>query len=406
MAEVLDSPRNPKYSTLDSWRGIACLMIVVLHAVHYANESGQAGSKAAKATLMILAKFSVGVPMFFVISGYCIAATSDSTRRRPRAPVQFFSRRFRRIFPPYWALAAICVGVVVALTAVGQADLVSDEYGLIPHPSRLTWSEWLGYVTLSETWRPHLFGDPELKVVGPAWTLCYEDQFYAVCGLVRLVVPRRFFAGVAAVTVLTLAVAPLGLAPGGPAIQGFFFDGRWLMFAEGVAVYYVLNYSRSKARGVAAFVALLLAVSALRWGVPAVSVNDLWRNRTGELVWSMGFALALILLHPWDHLMSRSPLFRPLAVCGRMCYSLYLVHWPVTVVITTYFYRAGVRGVWPTLLIVAPLAIAASIVAAWLFHLAVERRFLNRPVAGPPLPGSEKQRASVVPQYEGVRVGG
>jgi peptidoglycan/LPS O-acetylase OafA/YrhL len=66
-----------------------------------------------------------------------------------------------------------------------------------------------------------------------------------------------------------------------------------------------------------------------------------------------------------------------------MCYSLYLVHWPVTVVITTFFYQAGVRGFWPTLLIVAPIGIACSLASAWLFHVLVERRFLNSAAAVP-----------------------
>jgi peptidoglycan/LPS O-acetylase OafA/YrhL len=96
---------------------------------------------------------------------------------------------------------------------------------------------------------------------------------------------------------------------------------------------------------------------------------------------STAFALTLILLHPWDHRTFAARALRPIALCGQMCYSLYLVHWPVTLVITTAFYNAGVRGFWPTLLVVAPLAIAASIAASWLFHLAVERRFLNSPIS-------------------------
>ena len=104
----LPPPRNPRYLTLDHWRGIACLMIVVLHATHNASpDGGGAAGGLGRGILSVISRMGFGVPMFFVISGYCIAATSDSSRRKPRAPWRFFTRRFRRIFPPYWTLALL-----------------------------------------------------------------------------------------------------------------------------------------------------------------------------------------------------------------------------------------------------------------------------------------------------------
>lgn len=358
-------------------------MIVVLHAAHYASEGQAASGPVGRAVLWVMSKLGSSVPIFFVISGYCIAATSDSSRRKPRAPLRFFVRRFRRIFPPYWIFVLITLALVVSLTALGRGDLVSSDYGLIPHPARLSWSQWVGNLTLTETWRPNLFGDAELKIIGPAWTLCYEEQFYAVCALLLLVSPRHFFSGVAAVTLLTLTLVPWSLSPEGQVVRGFFFDGRWLMFAEGVAVYYLLNYSRTRWFGVAFFAVLLVILVALRmW--PLVAANELYRNRVWELIASTAFTIVALLLRPWDERFVQSRLSRPLAVCGRMCYSLYLVHWPITVVIASYFHGAGVRGLWPTLMFVAPLGIVASIVSAWLFHRAVETRFLNSPATTVP----------------------
>jgi peptidoglycan/LPS O-acetylase OafA/YrhL len=376
-------PKNPRYASLDLWRGIACLMIVILHAAHNMGADG-APHGLAKVIYLAIAKFGVGVPMFFVISGYCIAATSDSTRRKPRAPALFFYRRFRRIFPPYWAAALLSIALVLLLTAAGQGDLVSTEYGLIPHPVRLSLSQWFGNFTLTETWRPNLFGAPELKIVGPAWTLCYEEQFYAVCGLLLVFAPRHLFAGAASITALTVLIAPLGFLQNGPRIQGFFFDGRWLMFAEGVAVYYALNFAPSRRGWMVASAMVLAATCVLRWGIPAVAAHGDWRDRAFELVASSAFALAILILQPWDQRLLRSRFAWPFAVSGQMCYSLYLIHWPITVVLTTAFHRAGVRGPWPTLLIVVPVALILSIGASWIFHVLVERRFLNAPVASPP----------------------
>ena len=368
--------RNPRYLTLDLWRGLACLMILILHAANKATEGSEAASGIGKIVLAVISRMGVGVPFFFVISGYCIAATCDSTRRKPKAPTRYFYRRLRRILPPYWALTIVTILVTMALTTVGQADLVSDEYGFVPHPATLSWSQWLGNLTLTETWRPHLFGDSELKIVGPSWTLCYEEQFYAVCGILILVAPRRFFAGVAGVTLLTLAIMPFG----GEAIQGFFFDGRWLMFAEGVAVYYLLNYTEGRRRGLVVFSLLLAAIVGIRWGIPGIAASEFWRQRVAEFIASTAFALVITFLHRWDRQSAESRALRPIAICGQMCYSLYLVHWPVSVILTNAFYRSGVRGVTPTLLIVVPVTVLVSIAAAWIFHVKVERAFLNSPV--------------------------
>jgi peptidoglycan/LPS O-acetylase OafA/YrhL len=350
-------------------------MIVVLHAAHRAQDGTETLGALAHFVVAILSKLGLGVPMFFVISGCCIAATSDSSRRKPSAPLRFFLRRFRRIFPPYWALALVCVVLAVALTAFGQGDLISDEYGFIPHPAQLSISQWIGNATLSEIWRWHLFGGPELKLVGPSWTLCYEEQFYAVCGALLILTPRHFFHGIAAVTVVTIATTCL-LVGHSPALQGLFLDGRWLMFAEGVALYYLLNYLRSRKFAIGSFVALVGLVWLLR-RLPAVAANESLRLRGWELMGSTVFALFLVLFHPWDRRAAQSKLLRPVGLCGQMCYSLYLAHWPVAVVLTNLFHRVGVRGFWPTILLAAPLTIAACLVAGGVFHIVVERRFLN-----------------------------
>ena len=377
----LPAPRNPRYLTLDHWRGLACLMIVVVHASHHAKEDNVDVSSIEKVLLAILWRFGIAVPMFFVISGYCIAATCDSTRRKTQGPWLFFYRRFRRIFPPYWIVTLLSLVLVVALTTFGQGSLISEEYGFIPHPATLTASQWLGNVTLTEEWRSHLFGGPILKIVGPAWTLCYEEQFYFVCGLLLVLCPRHFFLGTAAITVLTLFLCPLGLMrPDLCSIQGLFFDGHWLMFMEGVAVYYILNYVRSFRVALSVFAGVLAITFALSLRKFAPDASPLAQVLPWELMGSTLFSIVLLLLHPWDKRWAGSRLLQPLSICGQMCYSLYLVHWPVSVIMTTAFHRSGVQGLWPTLLIVTPLTVACSLIAAWFFHVVVERRFLNSPI--------------------------
>ena len=55
--------------------------------------------------------------LFFVISGYCIAAACDASARRRTPLTDYFWRRFRRIFPPFWCSS----GFAALLAALGHA---------------------------------------------------------------------------------------------------------------------------------------------------------------------------------------------------------------------------------------------------------------------------------------------
>src|SRR5216683_2392133 len=96
----IGKPRAPRYQTLDHWRGLACVMIVLFHASIYLVASETLQSRVANFVVWAIHGLGWGVPIFFVISGYCIAATVDSSRRKANPVRKFFVRRFRRIYPP------------------------------------------------------------------------------------------------------------------------------------------------------------------------------------------------------------------------------------------------------------------------------------------------------------------
>jgi peptidoglycan/LPS O-acetylase OafA/YrhL len=164
-------------------------------------------------------------------------------------------------------------------------------------------------------------------------------------------------------------------------MRGFFFDGYWLLFALGLLVYYRLNYPPVPLDGLLSLVLCLCPVLFLlsTFGV----LNDPRHNSLGTLSYELTigslFSLLLLFLRRWDGAFMSSRLLWPLALCGQMCYSLYLIHWPIAEVIGLGCFLLGVHGLVATLLITVPLTMATSIAAAWLFHRFVERHFLNPP---------------------------
>jgi peptidoglycan/LPS O-acetylase OafA/YrhL len=350
-----------RYHSLDFWRGLACLIVVVFHSTIYVLPT------SSNPFMLATGLGWAGVPMFFVISGFCIAAASEACCRKSHGAATFFWRRFRRIYPPYWACL---LGTVVL---VGGGDLLcpgifTDSIHPFFRPWWLDAWQWTGNITLTEIWRGHIIGSSPSLFLGHAWTLCYEEVFYATCGAIVAIAPRRLFTGLLVVTLVSVGLVITGHHK---LFYGFPLNGLWLQFAAGLLVYWGI------ARGQQLLAGTVL-VAALFWTPLAFDMQETFKG-VGYLV-AFGFALVLLAMHPWDRLLSDSRWAAPISAAGVITYSLYLVHWPICKLLANCMWLSGVRSDAATLLLTVPVCLAASVLAGWLFHIAVERRFLNSPV--------------------------
>jgi peptidoglycan/LPS O-acetylase OafA/YrhL len=353
-------------------------MVIAYHAEMY---FAIAGSRKLPWNVLdaIFRRLWIGVPLFFVISGYCISATADNQRSRQAGMRDYFKRRFRRIFPPYWAalsFAILMFGCFPALLSSSRPNGVSA----FAQPAALSLTDWIGNVSLTQVWLSNVFGRAhsiwDARVfLGPAWTLCYEEQFYAVTGLL-LLIPGWFFAGAAGVTAATMISVACHFQP-----VGVFVNGEWLKFAAGMAVYYALNRASQRSRAVIA-VFLVVCVLLLS-GHPAALIHSGAHGFRLSLVVSCAFAGLLLLLKRWDVPMSRSRWTFPVSCCGLRCYSIYLVHWPIVKLLTSWAFVSGLTDPWNTFLLIIPLCLICSIGCGWLFHYLVEKQFLNHPLGKP-----------------------
>ena len=143
-----------RYQTLDSWRGLAALLVVFHHV---------SGMEVGRSAVMV----------FFVISGYCITASAYSCQERGLGFWGYLRRRVRRIYPPY-LLALVYYGVtrLIKWWLTGQDDL-----------SRITPWQWVQNVTLTQwvSLLPSPIPRAEenyTNLVAAFWSLGYEEQFY------------------------------------------------------------------------------------------------------------------------------------------------------------------------------------------------------------------------------------
>jgi peptidoglycan/LPS O-acetylase OafA/YrhL len=358
-----------RYDSLDAWRGVACLMVIVYHSTlmqrsHAATAGAGTLETLAQWIVQVTAHGNAGVALFFVISGYCIAAAGDGVRSGRHSVPKYFLRRFRRIYPPLWAVIGLSCLFFAAVDVVVWPRLLSSEPWFHPRPWWYSGWQWLGNLTLTESWRWHAIGDQRAHFPAQAWTLCYEEQFYAVVGLLLAISRRRFFSGAIVATAFTLGMMAGGALWGWP-IDGFFFDGAWMLFAGGVLVYWTLHYGTPRARW---WAGTILVVSAII--VPA--------GPAGSSV-AFVFAALLLVLYPLDTALMRASWARPLSFCGQMCYSLYLVHELIVKAIAASLWNSGVQSAIATLAIVVPVSLAMSVLAGALCYQTIERRFLNTP---------------------------
>lgn len=341
-----------RYELLDGLRGLAALTVVGTHL---------GVSQLGHAAVMV----------FFVISGYCVAAAAESCRRKGLSVRQFMWRRLRRIYPPYFFSI-----VFYALTRVAKLAATGHDNLLRP------WTDWLQNLTLTQ-W-VSLLRHPLVDAAGnhtlfvaAYWSLDYEEQFYLVVALALLLAMRRSVP----MSVSILALSAMSLAwnvvfPG--TVRGVFIE-YWVHFSLGAMLFLALCvFPQRMVRTVfvAAVTALLLysLSQVLPWHAPLGTAPHVWL----DLAVASAFTLALFCGRPLSEHIARQPLWRPIAALGSISYSLYLVHqFNITLAMSV----AGRIAPLDWRVAQIGVEIAVMLLVATLFWYCCERPFLNRTLA-------------------------
>ncbi len=359
---------EPRYDSLDAWRGVACLMVVILHTGYFVlSWSSTEGSAVRNGVVWCFRWLEMGVPLFFVISGYCIAASMDRHRRRGDSPWNFLVRRFRRIYPPYWASLLAFVVVNWSLDRLGLIWLHRGPNSLeLLSPGRLDWSQWLGNVTLTETWRQSAWGGSSVEVyTRVAWSLCFEEQFYFVGFLTLLLFPRRLYGALMVLTALIVGFRIFAFDVGWLFHYRGTFIELWQEFAVGLLVYWrlVVPTTRDSKIMVSLTLMVLLGVG-LAW-----SFRSTWV--------AAAFGLALIELRRFDERAKGWRWLGPLRACGHRSYSIYLIHLLVCTIGNELLVWLGISNFWARAFVVTPIVATVAVGVGWIFFDLVESRFLH-----------------------------
>ncbi len=156
---------------IDGLRFLAILPVLIYHAGARGERFYQHPSSAEAAVAQYLPHGSLGVSLFFFISGYIIAYPFLSGKRP--ALKHFFLRRLTRLEPPYVIVMLGCF----AILCVVPAPIEAPNFYFTQAP---LWQSLVASLTYSHSL---VFGEhPRLNP--PTWSLEREVQFYVLAPLI------------------------------------------------------------------------------------------------------------------------------------------------------------------------------------------------------------------------------
>lgn len=353
----LKSPESPpapaaRFVFVDGLRGLAALGIALYHIWRYEPEPYPSLGFVPSIVDWLLLRTWIGVQFLLVISGFVIAYTLRDTWVTPREGVSFVVRRIVRLLPPYW--------VTILLV-------------LLVHFASISWWGWPSPFEDSLSARrvlAHLVFLQDVSGEAPLsagiWTVCIEMQFYIVCVwgwwfTQRLPSQSEPTASEPSTWRLLLVFGPLALVSlmhwnrldsTEPWVTHFLHS-----FFLGMVTWWTLDGTVPRSVFVAT-IAVVAAHLASRWKLEnalalTAAVSIFIAGRTGHI-------------HDWLN-------WRWLQFLGRISYSLYLIHYPVSHLVMWCGWRWS--GNAPTAAqssLILFLCLVASIAAGQTLYVLVE----------------------------------
>jgi len=340
-----------KEHVIDAMRGFAALLVAYFHcrqvawvgmeSFHHTVGHALSFSSIVAYLTMPIAWGSAGVPIFFVISGYCIhrggALRLAQNPNYTLDTVNFWARRFARIYPV----------LLAALLLTFALDWVSFQLPPVNHKLR----EIGLHAFLVNLFSLQGVAGKTYGSNGALWTLSLEVQFYAIYPLLFALRRRLGMTPLLALVALVNIVSAYVLERHD--LQ--FFTSYWFAWTLGAWIADVRarkaadKDARRASNGLYAVAAVLVALGCVAFRFGQYGAFQLW---------ALGFAFYLY--RALDRRSVETPLARVLSRFGDFSFSLYLIHLPIFVLLSSLLYRSALQlSIWPSfgfMLVAVPVA--------------------------------------------------
>ncbi|MCL2872562.1 MAG: acyltransferase [Betaproteobacteria bacterium] len=346
-----DAARLP---IIDAFKAIACVLIVLHHLAFYGPMSDVAYPLAPDVFIGLARYARMAVQIFFVIAGFLAA------KHFFIGPTESFSfwkavgRRYVRLIGPYSA------ALIAAIVASAIARLFMDHES-IPAPPTL--SQFFVHLLLLQS----ILGVDALSA--GVWYIAIDFQLFISTLFISFLCWKLIKNPFSRLVINYVLLIGLGLA------SFFYFnlnekwDCYFLYFAGyyvlGIITYQLVSTAKSPSQTLAGILGLIFVI------VIALEID--FRER---LIVALATSLFFIIFFHINKLRSY-PHNRSLLYLGRISYSVFLIHFPVCLVINALFYYWSPDNPWINLLGLF-IAFGCSLICGALFFRYVEKNLAQR----------------------------
>lgn len=298
-----------RFEALDSWRGVAAILVVLFHA--------QVASHVRDAALVRAGEMLVD--FFFVLSGFVIAYAYAGRVKSGADLGRFMMLRFGRVLPLH-------VVVLAAFIAMEGFKAMAPGLGA-PDDAAFTGTNQIGAI-LTNLFLVQVGTHDQLTWNTPAWSIAAEIVAYAAFGVAALLLGRRLGLAALAGAVVSLAVL-WAVAPQGMVSTHDFGDFRAIYgLSVGVLVH------RLAMGGIVRLRAEVTDVRG-RWRWTAVEVLTVAAalafivngyGRDAAFAAPAVFGVVVLVFAVEGGQVSALMRTRPLVLLGTLSFSIYMVH--------------------------------------------------------------------------------
>ena len=350
-----------------SWgKALASQLIVWHHLLIYGPLAPAAEAARPTMTAFLQQDARLAVQVFLVIGGYLAARSLWPTPEAPRLGLRDWPARvlarYRRLLP----MLALALLAAIAAAAFARAGMNDADT-----PAAPTWSQLLAHLLMLQD----ILDQPALSA--GVWYVAIDLQLFALLAALAALthgahrrIDRGALAGLA-VTLIGAAVlaslAGFNLDDDGDMWAPYFFG------AYGFGVLAAWGARSGQRRGATALLGALLGLALLLE----------WRSRIALA----GVVALLLLWQPGASVLGRSRLNPAMQVLARISYAVFLLHYPVSLVVATLATRWAPGD---------PAAQMFALMLAWGLSLAVgwlAWRWLEAGQTTPPQGAAPARRA-------------
>jgi peptidoglycan/LPS O-acetylase OafA/YrhL len=177
---------------LDGLRGVAIFLVILCHYIG-GNPPGSRHSFIRRLA-EVLGLGTIGVDLFFILSGFLIGGILLNSRSSPKYYRTFYLRRFFRIIPIYYLWLAL-FGLAMIAAKMWNVWGGTEFRTLVPY--------WAYFIFLQNYFQGATLA--QFFWLGPLWSLAVEEQFYLLAPpVVRKLSPARLLKVLSGVLVFSL----------------------------------------------------------------------------------------------------------------------------------------------------------------------------------------------------------